>query len=277
MRSEKIALALVVASAIGVSWNNLIKLVDDWETLPAYTHGFLVPIISIFLVYLERKRLEALSDRPSGWGIVLGVLGVVSLLVGTWSGLYYLQQFSILLLVSGIVTGYWGLKTLKTVRFAVLYLLFMIPLPYIVFNSIAFPLQMIAARGASHILNWIDIPVFREGNIINLPHLSLGVVKACSGIQSLISLLAISVLLTRLAPLTGLPAVLFNLSVIPIAVVANMLRIAVTGILGYSVNVRLAEGFFHMFSGWILFVVAFLILVVEIKTIRMLRERSYAA
>lgn len=277
MRFDKTILALVVLAAIAVSWNNIAKLVEDWETLPAYTHGFLVPIISIFLVYLERKKLEGLTDRPSGWGIVLGVLGVALLLTGTWSGLYYLQQVSILFLVSGIVAGYWGLETLGTIRFAILYLLFMIPLPYIVFNSIAFPLQMVAARGASHILNWINIPVFREGNIINLPHLSLGVVKACSGIQSLISLLAISVLLTRLAPLKGVAAFLFNLSVIPIAVFANMLRIAVTGILGYSVNVRFAEGFFHMFSGWIIFVVAFLILVAEIKTIRKLRERSYAS
>lgn len=169
------------------------------------------------------------------------------------------------------MAGYWGLKTLNATRFPILYLLFMIPLPYLVFNAIALPLQMLAARGSARLLEFLQIPVYREGNIINLPHISLGIVKACSGIQSLVSLLAISVLLTRLGHLKGVPAILFTLSAIPIAVVANMIRIAGAGILG-SMNPDLAEGFFHLFSGWVVFVFAFLSLILEIRLFQRFRR-----
>ncbi|MHB8543828.1 MAG: archaeosortase/exosortase family protein, partial [Leptospirales bacterium] len=117
------------------------------------------------------------------------------------------------------------------------------------------------------ILTGIQIPVYREGNVINLPHISLGVVQACSGIQSIVSLLAISVLLKKLGHLTGVTGLLFTLSAIPIAVVANMMRIAGAGVLG-SLNPDLAEGFFHLFSGWVVFVFALLTLILEIRILR---------
>jgi exosortase len=271
MRTDRLFLAIAAGLACLLSWQNFRKLWDDWMTLPAYSHGVLVPLVFGFLLYIERDRLRNLRDSPSGWGIVLTTAGILCLGIGTVSGLYYIQQISILFLVAGIVAGYWGLKTLNATRFPILYLLFMIPLPYLVFNAIALPLQMLAARGSARLLEFLQIPVYREGNIINLPHISLGIVKACSGIQSLVSLLAISVLLTRLGHLKGLPGVLFTLSAIPIAVVANMIRIAGAGILG-SMNPDLAEGFFHLFSGWVVFVFAFLSLILEIRLFQRFRR-----
>jgi exosortase len=256
--------------ATAVSWGNIEKLVDDWVTIPAYSHGFLVPFVVIFLVYLDRERLQKIHVEPSRWGVALVGAGAVFILLGTLSGLDFLRQISILFLIGGIVAGFWGTAMLSALRFPILYLLFMIPLPYILYNAVALPLQMMAARGASGILNVINIPVFREGNIIHLPHISLGVVEACSGIKSLISLLAISVLIMKILNLRGMSGVLFALSAIPIAVVANMSRIAATGILGSFVNPALAEGFFHLFSGWVVFLFAFLVLMIEVKAIRRL-------
>lgn len=264
MRADKAVFIVTVSSAILLSWQNFTKLWDDWMTLPAYSHGILVPFVFALLVYLERNRLKNLEDSPSFWGVVLIGAGVLCLAIGTVSGLYFIQQVSILFLVAGIVAGYWGMKTLNATRFPIFYLLFMIPLPYLVFNAIALPLQMTAAKGSAHLLEMLQIPVYREGNIINLPHISLGVVKACSGIQSLVSLLAIAVLLTKIGNLKGLPALLFILSAVPIAVFANMIRIAGAGILG-SMNPDLAEGFFHMFSGWVVFLFAFLSMILEIR------------
>ena len=271
MRTDRIVLSITVATACLLSWQNFEKLWDDWMTLPAYSHGVLVPLVFGLLLYLERDRLTGLRDTPSLWGIVLTVAGVVCLATGTVSGLYYVQQVSLLFLVAGIVAGYWGLKTLKAVRFPILYLLFMIPLPYLVFNAIALPLQMLAAKGSARLLELLQIPVYREGNIINLPHISLGIVKACSGIQSLVSLLAISVLLTKLGNLRGGAAILFALSAVPVAVIANMIRIAGAGILG-SMNPDLAEGFFHLFSGWVVFLFAFLFLILEIRLFQRFRR-----
>ncbi|MHB8422747.1 MAG: exosortase [Leptospirales bacterium] len=271
MHTDRIAFLVTVFFAILLSWHNIAKLWDDWMTLPAYSHGILVPFVFFLLVYMDRDRFKDLRDTPSFWGVVLIGAGILFLVTGTWSGLYFIQQTSLLFLVAGIVAGYWGLKTLKAMRFPIFYLLFMIPLPYIVFNAIALPLQMMAAKGSAHLLEMIQIPVYREGNIINLPHISLGIVKACSGIQSLVSLLAISVLLTKLGNLTGLPALFFTLSAIPIAVVANMIRIAGAGILG-SVNPNMAEGFFHLFSGWVVFLFAFFSLIVEIRFLQRFRR-----
>lgn len=273
MTGEKIALLIASVTVIVLSWSNILKLVDDWNSLPSYSHGFLVPFVALLLVYLDKKQLTRIQDQPSLWGVVFISIGVLCLLIGTWSGLDFIRQISILFLISGIIAGYWGLRTLNALRFPVLYLLFMIPLPFIVFNSIAFPLQILAAEGASNILNGIQIPVFREGTIIHLPHISLGVEEACSGIQSLVSLLAISVLMKKLGHLEGVTGVLFALSAIPIAILANMMRIAGTGILGSFVNPHLAEGFFHLFSGWVVFLFAFLTLFLEIKAIQLLRKR----
>jgi exosortase len=274
MTGEKIALLVASVTVLVLSWSNILKLVDDWNSLPSYSHGFLVPFVAILLVYLDKNKLSRIQDQPSSWGIFFISIGVVCLLIGTWSGLDFIRQISILFLISGIISGYWGLKTLKALRFPILYLIFMIPLPFIVFNSIAFPLQILAAEGATNILNGIQIPVFREGTIIHLPHISLGVEEACSGIQSLVSLLAISVLMKKLGHLEGITGFLFALSAIPIAILANMMRIAGTGILGSFVNPHLAEGFFHLFSGWVVFLFAFMALFLEIKAIRLLKKRN---
>jgi len=273
MPSDRLFLLVAVLVATVLSWGNIEKLVDDWRTLPAYSHGFLVPFVVIFLVYLDRERLRNVPVEPSRWGVA-GVLGgAIFLVLGTLSGLDFLRQISILFLAGGLVAGFWGMRMLSALRFPLLYLLFMIPLPYILYNAIAFPLQMMAAKGASGILNGIDIPVFREGNIIHLPHISLGVVQACSGIQSLVSLLAISVLLMKILGLRGWTGAFFALSAVPVAVLANMFRIAATGVLGSFVNPALAEGFFHEFSGWVVFLFAFLVLMVEVRLIRRF-ERS---
>lgn len=273
MQIDRLLLLIAVLVATALSWSNIKKLIDDWSTIPSYSHGFLVPLVVIFLVYIDRKRLEKIPVEPSPWGLVLLFGGAIFLVLGTFSGLDFLRQISILFLVAGLVSAFWGMKILSAIRFPILYLLFMIPLPYILYNAIAFPLQMLAARGASAILNGVDIPVFREGNIIHLPHISLGVVQACSGIQSLVSLLAISVLLMKVLDLKGWTGLFFALSAIPVAVIANMFRIAATGVLGSFVNPALAEGFFHLFSGWVVFLFAFLVLMIEVKFIRLL-ERS---
>lgn len=271
MRPDKIVFGVAVIAAVALSWQNFQKLWDDWMTLPAYSHGVLVPFVFGLLVFLERDRLRNLDDTPSLWGVVLIGTGVLCLATGTLSGLYFIQQVSVLFLVAGIVAGYWGLRTLNATRFPILYLLFMIPLPYLIFNAIALPLQMIAAKGSAHLLEMLQIPVYREGNIINLPHISLGVVKACSGIQSLVSLLAIAVLLTKIGNVKGWPGILFILSAVPIAVVANMIRIAGAGVLG-SMNPDLAEGFFHLFSGWVVFLFAFLSMLFEMRMLQRFRR-----
>lgn len=271
MQKDSVFLLIATLVATAVSFGSIEKLVEDWRTIPAYSHGFLVPFVVILLVYLDRERLGKIPVRPSRLGVLLVAAGALLLFLGTLSGLDFLRQISIVFLAGGLVGGFWGTAMLSALRFPLLYGLFMIPLPTLVINALSLPLQRVAARGASQILSRLDVPVFREGNIIHLPHLSLGVVQACSGISSLVSLLAISVLLAKLLDLRGAVAWAFALSAIPVAVVANMSRIAMTGLLGSFVDPGLAEGFFHLFSGWVIFLFAFAVLMVEIKAIRLLK------
>jgi exosortase len=259
-----IALGVLVVAYSGVFG----QLVDVWKTDPAYSHGFLIPVLSAFLVWRRRESLKGLSDRPSLTGVFFVLVGTISFVLGEVSGLNFLKEVSILFIVSGFVAGWWGIKILKEIRFPVLFLFFMIPLPFIVFNAVSFRLQVLAARSASGILEWLNIPVYRDGNIIILPHISLDVEKACSGIQSLMSLLAISVLMAYLLNYRGWKSWIFALSAIPIAVVTNIIRITGTGILSHHWGPAPAQGFLHAFSGWVLFIAALLILWAESRLMR---------
>lgn len=271
MLLDRSALFLGIGLALILSWNNIFKLINDWETIPAYSHGFIIPFVSIWIIYLKRRQLAQIKDQPSVLGIGILGIGILCLLFGTWSGLDFLRQISIIFIIGGIIVSFRGFPVLWYLRFPLFYLLFMIPLPAIFFNAIALPLQMIASRGASGLLSLLGIPVFREGNIITMPHFTMQVVQACSGIQSIVSLLAISVLLGYLGKIRGIAGYFFVLSALPIAVFANMIRIAGSGVLG-SINPAMAEGFFHLFSGWIVFLFAFASLAFEIKLLGRFRE-----
>jgi exosortase len=136
----------------------------------------------------------------------------------------------------------------------------MIPIPVIIFNQVAFPLQFLAARLASSFLDLFGVPVLREGNIIQLPAMALEVAQACSGIRSLMSLGALAVIYGYFLEARYLPRILLALAAIPIAVVANGLRVMGTGLIAYYWNPDRAEGFFHTFSGWVIFVISLVLL-----------------
>lgn len=260
---ERLLLIIALCAFFIVITGVLGQLMEVWRTDPAYSHGFLIPVLSAYLVWRRRDFLTKLEDSPSVAGPLIVLVGALSFVLGQVSGLNFLKEVSILFFVSGLIASWKGIRTLKAVQFPVLFLIFMIPLPFIIFNAISFRLQVMAAQSASAILDWLNIPAYRDGNVIILPHISLDVEKACSGIQSLISLLAISVLLTYLMNFRGWKAWAFSLSAIPIAVMTNIIRITGTGILSHHWGPAPAQGFLHAFSGWVLFLVALLTLWVE--------------
>jgi eight transmembrane protein EpsH (proposed exosortase) len=136
----------------------------------------------------------------------------------------------------------------------------MIPLPYLIYDSIAFPLKLFAARCATFSLQFMEIPVLREGNVITLASTTLEVADACSGIRSLISLIALGVVFAYFTQSSAWKRIVLVVSTIPIAIFANALRVVITGILAHYCNPEMAQGFFHTFSGWLIFVLAFLLL-----------------
>jgi len=238
----------------------LYRLVLQWWTDPNFSHGFFVPAFSVFVAWVDRKKLLSLSVKPSWFGFVV-VLGSLSLLVvGILGAELFLARCSLVFLLAGLVIHFLGWAYLRALAFPIAFLFLMIPIPNIIFNQIAFPLQLMASQFAAGVLKLAGVPTLREGNVIQLPVMTLEVVEACSGIRSLVTLVTLAVIYGYLLESVVWKRLVLALSAIPIAVVANAFRIVGTGLLGEYWEPDKAQGFFHSFSGWVIFVVSLFLL-----------------
>ncbi len=247
------AIALVLAV---MYYRVAIKLVYDWYTIPDYSHGFLVPFFALFLLWDKRKVLAATPIRQSWRGIPLVAVSVAILILGVYGVDLFTARISFVFLLAGIIWTLLGRRMLRELYFPLLVLILAIPFPTILFNQITFPLQLFASRIASQILPLLGVPVLLEGNVIQLPVMKLEVAEACSGIRSLMSLFTLAVFYGYFLERTTRRRVLLALFSIPIAVTANVLRIVGTGLCVQYWDPDKALGFFHEFSGWVMFVIS---------------------
>lgn len=232
------------------------QMVYQWYLDPNYSHGFIVPVFSLVVLWKERTRLAALKTEPSSWGLLILLLAVSTLIVGVLGAELFLSRVSLLILIAGVVVFFFGWRCFRTVLFPWAFLILMIPLPAILLTAITLPLQILASSTAATLLPLAGVPVLREGNIINLPAMQLEVAEACSGIRSLLSLITLCIVYGFMAETRTWVRIVLLLSSIPIAVAANSLRIVVTGILAQYWNPARAHGFFHVFSGWLIFLIS---------------------
>ena len=238
-------------------------LVWQWWDNPNYSHGFIVPLFAAYLVWTHREKIQSLTAKPYNAGLLLILFGLASYYVGTLGAELFVTRTSFIVVLAGLVLFLGGLDYLKALAFPLGYLIFMIPLPAIVFNAIAFPLQLLASKLGTGVMQGIGLPVLREGNLLYLPNMTMEVVEACSGIRSLISLLALAAVFAYLSTKSSWKRLVLVASAVPIALAANALRVAGMGALAHWVSVEAAEGFFHYFSGWTIFLLAMVLLVGE--------------
>jgi exosortase len=256
----------------------LIKLVTDWWNIPDFSHGFLVPIFAAYLVWTRREALRKVNLAPSWSGVAVIALGLFTLLVGIYGAELFLSRISILMLLAGLALTFGGQPLLKELRFPILALLLAIPIPAIIFNQITLPLQSLASRLASDLLPIFGVPVLREGNVIELPSMTLEVAEACSGIRSLMSLLTVAIFYGYFLERVPWRRVFLALASIPIAIAANALRILGTGLCVHYWNPDKAVGFFHEFSGWVMFLVSLVSLFLLHQLLNLIpHRRSLAA
>jgi len=193
-RAAMASTAFVVAAfatLLGLLYANVLPdLVRDWWDDPNYSHGFLVPLFSAYLVYQRRASILATEFRPSWWGLAPILFGIASLVLGQVGAEAFVSRASLIVILAGLTWFHAGWPMLRAMMFPLAFLFFMVPLPAVLFYAVAFPLQGLAAQNAAWILDHIGVPVLIDGNVIHLSHISLGVTEACSGIRSLISLLA---------------------------------------------------------------------------------------
>jgi exosortase len=241
---------------IGIYYRIAGKLIFDWYDLPDYSHGFLVPLFALFLVWNKRETIRSTPVTQSWKGISLILIGIVVLILGVYGADLFLSRISFLFILSGLIWTLLGREMLKELKFPILVLLLAIPFPQIVFNQITFPLQLLASKLASAVLPLFGVPVLHEGNIIELPAMRLEVAEACSGIRSLMSLFTLAIFYGYFIEKSTARRVILALASIPIAVIANAARITGTGLCVQYWDPDKAMGFFHEFSGWVMFVVS---------------------
>jgi exosortase len=247
---------VLVGALLVVLYDHIaVKLVQDWA-LPDLSYGYLIPFFAAFLLWDKRKELLNTPVTPSWNGLWLVVLGLCELMLGIFGADLFIQRTSFVLLVAGLVWTLLGKTMLGKLKFVFFVLLLAIPLPTILFNQITFPLQTLASNWAAAALPLAGVPVMQEGHVMQLPSIQLEVAEACSGIRSLMSLFTVAVIYGYFLEKQSWRRVVLALASLPIAVAANVVRIFGTGLCVQYWDPEKAMGFFHEFSGWLMFLVS---------------------
>lgn len=247
-----------------------------WRTDENFSHApLMIPVIG-YLIWTRRQELAAAPIKPSIVGLFLLAISLGVLLAGTAGVEFFLMRTSAVGVIVGGVLFLAGWRWLRLLLFPISLTALMIPIPPVIFYQAAFPLQLLATKFGVVSLQLLQIPVLREGNVISLAHTTLEVTEACSGIRSLVSLFALAVLYGYFTDGRPGRTTVVALSSVPIAIVANGLRVAGTGIAAHYVGPAAATGFFHSFSGWLVFMTSFAMLLVVAKAVKELRLPSMA-
>lgn len=265
---QPIAIALALAF---LYFTVLVKLGNDWWHDENYSHGLLIPFVIAFIIWRERKQIGEWKAQPATW---FGATGIVVSLFALWAGTagaeLFVQRASLVLMLASIVVYFFGFRFIRFVAVPLVLLVLSIPIPQIIFNRIAFPLQLFASRCAVAAMSFLSIPVLRQGNVIELMPLGasepkkLAVVEACSGIRSLMTLVTLALVYAYFTRPTApgnktyaiLRGMILVVAAVPIAILTNALRVSGTGVLAHYYGTRVADGFFHSFSGWVIYIVA---------------------
>lgn len=243
-------------------------MVSDWYHDENYSHGFLVPLISAYFLSQNWAALKATRLRPSNAGLLVIIGSLLLLLLGFVGTEYFTMRSSLVFLLAGIVLYWFGWEVLRLSALPIAFLIFMVPIPYIVYDAIAFPLKLLVTQASVAVLKMLSVPVVSEGNIIMFPQTVLEVADACSGLRSLMSLVTLAVAMAFLTQKSVVNRTILILSAVPVAIVTNMFRVIITGFLASHYGAAAAEGFFHEFAGMAVFVLAMVILFAESVILR---------
>jgi exosortase len=239
----------------------LFSLVHQWAIDEDMGHGFFVPFVAGFIAWKRRDELASITPVPNYWGLALVIFGAVQMMLGTLGAQIFVARTAFMVSLVGAVLFLGGTRALKILAFPLFLLLFMFPIPSIIYARITLPLQLFASSVAETVLNFIGTPVLRDGNVLELANgQRLSVVEACSGIRSLLSLSFLSLIYAYFFDNKVWMRWVLLAATIPIAIAANASRVTLTGLIS-EYRPALAQGFFHTLEGWVLFIVALVLLV----------------
>jgi exosortase len=247
----------------------LTELWTAWQTSEQYSHGFLVPPFAVFLLWLRRDRLDVAALRPAlGWGLLLLAAGLGLRLYGAYFHYIWLNTITLVPCVAGLCLLLGGWAAWRWAWPAILFLAFMVPLPWGVSTYLSADLQRIATVSSTFILQVFGLPALAEGNVIQLNDAAINVVEACSGLRMLVVFFALATAVALVIRRPLLDRILIVASAVPIAVLSNIIRITVTGILHQTISSETANAFFHDVAGWLMMPLALALLAVELKVFK---------
>ncbi len=245
---------LVLVLLLGAVYHSIVyEMILDWKKDDNYSHGFLVPFIAAYLAYMRKNDLLAAVVRPCNAGLAVIAMGLGVLFLGWLATEYFTMRTSLVIIMAGSVLYLLGLEVFKILLAPLCYLLLMVPIPYIIYDAAAFPLKLFVTKVSVLSMKALGIVVWQEGNILMFPNITLEVADACSGLRSIMSLLALGAAYAFVLHSTTRDRVILILSTLPIAVFTNCLRVIATGILAQYYGSAAAEGFFHEFAGMFVF------------------------
>ena len=256
-----ISLAIIFSSLIVLYFPILQLLAQDWDTNDNYSHGYFIPLLSVYMIYSCKDAMKDIPVTTNITGLFILILGFVQLILGNAGSEFFLQRTSLIPVLAGIVLFCLGTQFFKKLYLPILYLIFMVPLPAIIWNKIAFPMQLFGSFLTEQVVTLMGIPLFREGNVLHLSNTTLEVVGACSGLRSLTTLFALSGVFAILSSHSTLHKWILFLAAAPIAIFANIVRLSATALLASRYGGDIAQGFLHDFSGLVVFAVGIVLLV----------------
>jgi len=246
----------------------------QWYNDEDMSHGFFVPVIAAYIAWQNRDKLLESGLRPNNWGLVILVFAAIQVYVAGLAAELFTQRTAIIESIIGITLYLGGMPALRILSFPIVLLLFMVPIPSVIYTRITFPLQIFASQVAEFSLNLMGYAVLREGNVLELASQKLSVVEASRKIKSLISLGFLSLVYSYFFDSRVWMRYFLFIATIPIAILANSARVTLTGILS-EIRPDLAHGFFHSASGWVIFMIALFILVTVHQTISRIIKATY--
>lgn len=234
---------------------------DRWFAPDSYySHGFLIPLASGVIIWNLREQIKTCPYRPTKWGMVLIIVGILAYLFCSMARIYSISSLSFLVVIIGMILHFFGTEVFKKIAFPTLFLIFMIPLPLVVITNISFKLKLFAAEIAAMLLNNMGIPAVQDGSIIKMRQTFVIVDDVCSGLRSLIALTALGVLFAYMMKSTLTKRILLFLSTIPIAIITNVCRVIFLSAISEIWGAQYVKGLVHDVTGYMVFVLAFIML-----------------
>lgn len=255
-----IRLSVVLLALAGLYYQVLVQLAETWAVNDNFSHGYFIPLVSLYMIFSLREKLQKEAVRPSNWGLLILLGGLALLVLATVASLNFMQQTSLLIVLWGLMLYFFGHRCAALLFVPIAYLIFMIPVPAILWNKIAFPMQLYSSALTEQIIQLLGVTVYREGNVLHLVETSLEVVDACSGLRSLTTMFALSAALAWFAHYSTWRKWLVFLSAVPIAIFVNMVRLTATALLASRYGEKVAQGFLHEFSGMLVFILGLVLL-----------------